>query len=167
MLVLHATKKLRDRVKTIPGQGSETSTTRLGDWYATAVFWRPQVCLFANEATLLPVLVPLAPSATLAARFPDALSDVLAAHGATDEFIAAERAEMGQVRLAKTSNRSVVGIMNEFTFLAEAYTDRRANPDLHGLSIRLAETPCGPLYKRHVSPDRELAAVLSQHPARP
>ena len=69
-MVLHATKKLRGRVKTIPAQGSETSTTRLGDWYATAVFWRPQVCLLVNEATLLPVLVPLAPSATLAARFP-------------------------------------------------------------------------------------------------
>jgi len=74
---------------------------------------------------------------------------------------------MGQVRLAKTSNRSVVGIMNEFIFLAEACTDRGANPDLHGLSIRLAETPCRPLYKRQVSADRELAAVLSQHAARP
>lgn len=61
MLVLHATKKLRERSKSIPTRASEVSTTKLGDWYATAVFWRPQVGLFVNETTLLPVFVPLAP----------------------------------------------------------------------------------------------------------
>jgi hypothetical protein len=163
VLILHATRKLRDRVKTIPAHGSETSTTALGDWYATAVFWRPQACLFVNEATLLPVLTPLAPADRLTERFADGLSEVLAAHGAASAFIAAERAEMGQVRLAKTSNRSVVGIMNEFIFLAEAHTDPGAPPDLIRLSVRLATTPCGPLYKRHISPDRELAAALAKH----
>jgi hypothetical protein len=111
MLVLHGTQKLRGRMTTIPAHRSETSTTALGDWYATAVFWRPQVCPFVNEATLLPVLIHLAPAATLAERFADVLSEVLAAHGALGAFIDAERAEMAQVRLAKTSNRSVVGIM--------------------------------------------------------
>jgi hypothetical protein len=118
-----------------------------------------------NEETLLPVLLPLAPAATLAERFPAAVGDVLAAHKADAGFIAAELAEMGQVRLAKTSNRSVVGIMNEFTFLAEAHLGPGARPDLLGLSVRLARTPCGPLYKRHVSPDRELAALLAQQAA--
>jgi hypothetical protein len=159
---VHATKKLRDRVKAVPAQTSGTSTTRLGDWYATAVFWRPQVCLFVNELTLLPVLLPLAPAATLAERFPVALGDVLAAHTADAGFIAAELAEMGQLRLAKTSNRSVVGMMNEFTFLAEAHLGTGTQPNLLGLSVRLAGTPCGPLYKRHVSPDRELAALVAQ-----
>jgi hypothetical protein len=30
------------------------------------------------------------------------------------------------------------------------------------LSLQLATTPCGPLYKGHVSPDRELAALVAQ-----
>ena len=141
---------------------SETSTTRLGAGYATAAFWRPQACLFVNEATLLTVFVALAPAATLAERFRDALSNVLAAHGARREFIAAERAEMEQVRLAKTTNRTVVGIMNEFIFLAKAHTESNATPHLLKLSVRLAGTPCGPLYKRHISPDRELAALLAE-----
>lgn len=38
----------------------EQSTIVLGQWYATAVSWKPQVALFANEGTLLPVLTPLA-----------------------------------------------------------------------------------------------------------
>lgn len=32
---------------------------------ATALFWKPQVALLVNEPTLLPVLMPLAPAATL------------------------------------------------------------------------------------------------------
>jgi hypothetical protein len=68
---------------------------------------------------------------------------------------------MDECRLAKTANRSVVGIMNEFTLLAEAWRDAGA-PDLQELSLRLAETPCGPLYQRHISPGRELAALVAQ-----
>jgi hypothetical protein len=162
MLVVQATKKLRDRLKAAVPLGSERSTTTLGHWYATAVFWRPQVALFVNEATLLPVLVPLAPTADLLERFVPCVAGVLAAQGATSEFVEAEIAETDQVRLAKTSNRSVIGIMNEFINLAEAYRDPGVPPDLLDLSMHLAKTPCGPLYQRHGSPDRELAALLSR-----
>ena len=130
MLVIHATKKLRDRLKTAPPHRHEASTTALGDWYATALFWRPQVALFVNETTLLPVLVPLAPSATLVVRFAPALAEVLAAQGATPDFIEAETGEMGDWRLAKTANRSVVGIMTEFTYLAEAHSAHRGESNL-------------------------------------
>src|SRR5215472_8076930 len=71
----------------------------------------------------------------------------------------AELREMAQVRLARTANRSVVGIMNEFTYLADAW--RHDEPDLLTLAVRLAATPCGPLRKRHISPDRELAALVA------
>lgn len=160
MVVVHGTKKLRDRLGSIVVHQSEVSTTALGSWYGTVLFWRPQVAMFVNEATLLPVVVPLAPAANLMVRFGPALAAVLAAHGATSDFIQSETAEMRDVRLAKTANRSVIGIMNEFSYLAEVYT--RAEPlNLEELSVRLAATPCGPLYRRHGSPDRELAAVLS------
>src|SRR6185369_8743625 len=55
-------------------ESGQTSTTRLGDWYASAWAWRPQVALFVSEATLFPILMPLAPAATLLARFPDGLA---------------------------------------------------------------------------------------------
>jgi hypothetical protein len=63
-------------------------------------------------------------------------------------------------RLGKTANRSVVGIMSEFTYLAEANRADTPAPDLRGLAMRLATTPCGPLYSKHVSPDRELDALV-------
>jgi len=159
VLVVHATKKLRDRLKTAAPADSELSSGALGAWYATALFWRLQVALFVNEPTLLPVLVPLAPTATVVERFPTALGRILRDLGASAGFVDNELAEMTKWRLAKTANRSVVGIMNEFAYLGEVYC-RGIVPDLHALSMRLAETPCGPLYKREISPDRELRALL-------
>jgi hypothetical protein len=125
VLVVRVTKKLRDRVGPLTLRPGEVSTTRLGDWYATAWFWKPQVALLVSEATLFPVLVPLAPAATLLARFPDHLAQALAAQEVPRSFITTELAQMQDARLAPTASRSVLGIMNEFTFLAEsARTDR-------------------------------------------
>lgn len=70
---------------------------------------------------------------------------------------------MTQHRLAKTANRSVVGIMNEFTHLASYARPPAGPPDLIDLSCWLAQTPCSPLYGRHGSPDRELRAVVAEH----
>jgi hypothetical protein len=50
--------------------------------------------------------------------------------------------------------------MNEFTHLAEAYRDDDPGQDLLDLATRLSRTPCGPLYSKNVSPDRELDALL-------
>jgi hypothetical protein len=88
------------------------------------------------------------------------LTAVLAAHGIPEPVIDDEQRQMHDHRLAKTANRSVVGIMNEFTFLAEAYRGDTPAPDLLALAIGLAATPCGPLHSKHVRPDRELAALL-------
>lgn len=62
--------------------------------------------------------------------------------------------------LATTASRSLTGSMNEFAYLAEAHRVADRDPDLLALSLQLATVPCGPLYARHVSPDRELAALL-------
>jgi hypothetical protein len=160
MLIVRATRKLLDRAGPPSLGEGEQSTTLLGEWYATAVFWKPQVVLFVNESTLLPVLVPLAPATTLLARFPPQAARALTAYGAPDAIVEEELRQMHDRRLAKTANRSVVGIMNEFIRLAEVDRGDTQAPDLPGLAVRLAATPCSPLYGRHVSPDRELAAML-------
>ena len=164
MFHLHCTKKLLDRIKpeiVAPGQ----SDTALGNWYATVLFWKPQVALLVSERTLLPVLMPLTPAATLARRFPAQLALVLKEHGVSSEFIAQEVWRMDQVRYAKTANRSVVGILNEFVKLAEfwlaAYAyEKGDDDDLLAISAKLAETPCSPLYKGPVSPDKALHELV-------
>jgi hypothetical protein len=160
VLIVRATKKLLGRIGPPSLDEGEQSTTLMGQWYATALLWKPQVALFVNEPTLLPVLMPLAPAATLLARFPQQLAAVLTDHGTPAAVIDEEQRQMRDHRLAKTANRSVVGIMNEFAFLAQSYRGDIAVPDLLALAIRLATTPCSPLYSKHVSPDRELTALL-------
>jgi hypothetical protein len=161
MYQLHCTKKLLDRIKPSAIVSDSAGTTVLGNWYATVLFWKPQVALLVNEKTLLPVLMPLAPATDLATRFPVHLADVLAAHGVPQQFIDHDLAQMNEVQYAKTSNRSVVGIMNQFTYLAEGYREYLETNDLLALSLRLSETPCSPLYKGAVSPDRALQRVVN------
>jgi len=49
VFVVHGTKKLRDRVKRPTAEPVERSTTALGSWYATALFWKPHVALGEGE----------------------------------------------------------------------------------------------------------------------
>lgn len=159
MLVVRGTKKLRDRIKTSGVATDVASTTVLGDWFATALFWRPQVALLVNQRTFVPVFVPLAPAATLLDRVPAAIAAVLQRLGAAESFIGAELDAMRETRIAPTNDRSVVGVMNEFAFHGELRWHDGIG-SLEDLAVDLAGMPLGPLRNRSGFPDRELAVVL-------
>ncbi len=140
----------------------ETSTTVLGAWYATVLRWRRPAARFVNELTLLPLVMPLAPAKTLLHRLPDALAELLSAHRVPAQLVDAERAQALEHRLAATANGSLVGVMNEFASLADLErVERVERSALMKLSMRLATTPCSPLFQRHISPDREFAAFIA------
>jgi hypothetical protein len=157
---IHCSKKLLDRVKPLVNAEQTAPNTYLGNWYATPLFWKPQVALLVNELTLLPVLMPLAPAAELAKRFPDHLASVLLAHGAPHALIEHELKAMLDFQYAKSTNRSLIGMLNQFTYLAEGYRGYNQITDLNWLSMKLSETPCRPLHKKAISPDRELRRLI-------
>lgn len=162
MFIVRGTKKFLDRVGKPDVVERESSTTALGDWFGTVLFWKPQAALFVNERTRLPLLMPFAPASTVVDRFPGALTELFVELGTDPVFIERELLAMGDHRLAKTNSRSVLGTMNDFTYLAEAHLEDDPGVDLVLLSKDLADTPCGPLYGSHVSPDRELAALVAK-----
>ena len=162
MFTIHGTKKLLDRVGQPVVEPEVEPSTMLGNWYANALSWRPQVALFVNDRTLLPVFVPLAPARTVAQRFPGQLGLVLKAIGVKTEFIADELEAMGEAVFANTASRSVVGSMNDFAYLAGFHREAGHADDLVALSASMAETPCSPLYSRHVSSDREVWAPVEE-----
>lgn len=168
MMIMRATRKLLQRLGTPKmAADDEMSTTLLGDWYATYLPWRPrQVVLLVSERTLLPLLLPLAPASTLLDRLPGHLAALLQSHRVPTSMIDAEVDATKEALLARTTNRSVVGSMNEFAFLAQAQRAAKTDPELLQLSLTLSRTPCSPLYSRHVSPDREVAALLGQDTTR-
>jgi hypothetical protein len=159
MLVVRGTKKLRDRLRATPAADNDVSTTVLGDWFATALFWKPQVALLVNERTLLPVFMPLAPAATLLDRAPDAIASVLRRHQVDDAIIESELAAMRDIRIAPTNNRSVLGVMNEFAFQGGNLIGSVMD-DLEDLSMWLSELLVGPLMNGTGTPKEELIAVL-------
>ena len=72
-----------------------------------------------------------------------------------------EVSQMQVVKYATTQNRSVVGIMTQFTYLAEGYYAYDKMNELIALSLKLAHTPCSPLYKGPVFPDGALKELTS------
>jgi hypothetical protein len=116
MVVIHGTQRFRDRV---PGDASGSDAgcppSWLGPWYATLLRWQAPVALFVNELTLLPVLVPMAPARTLLSRFPDAVAEVLEAHGVAADLTLAAVADMATIRLKPTANRRVVGVISDMS----------------------------------------------------
>lgn len=142
MYTLHCTQKLLVRIKRPVVADLPPPTTVLGNWYATALMWKPQLALLVNETTRLPVFVPLAPAANLAARFPIHLAQVLMGHDVDPDFIAQELQAMLEVGISKTASRSILGTMNDFTWIAEAGGSYDLD-ELYHLSMRLDETPIG------------------------
>jgi hypothetical protein len=103
--------------------------------------------LFVNATTFVPVLMPLAPASAVVGRFPAVMAEVLGALAIDPRFVEAETNEMQSAVLAKTASRQVLGVMNEFVFMAE-HTIRtgRSDPgDLLALSAWLANTIVGPI----------------------
>jgi hypothetical protein len=165
VFVVHGTKKFLDRVHSDapPAPNPLPATTVLGAWYATVLFWQPQVALFVNEPTRLPLFVALAPGATVIRRMTQTATAVFITLGLSEGFIAQEIAEMSSHQLAKTTNRSVLGTMNDFAYLADAHRAPNKTTDLLQMSLHLAQTPCGPLYRSRISPDREIIAYIAEH----
>ena len=160
VLMVRGTKKLRDRLPSAPmADEADESTTMLGDWFVNALFWKPQVALFVNARTMLPVFVPLAPAATLLDRAPSMIVAVLRAHGMPTELINAEVAAMADVRLGPTNDRQVVGVMTEFAFQSEQFAPQ-TDEEMFSLSMTMSELILGPLMNRHSTPASELAALF-------
>ena len=149
MFTVRGTKKFLDRVGRPVADPLPSSSTVLGDWYANVLFWRPQVALFVNATTFVPVLMPFAPAAGVVARFPVAMAELLGSLGIDPRFVESESTEMRSAVLAKTASRQVLGVMNELTLMAEdSIGSCRADPaDLLGLSVWLADTIVGPISK--------------------
>jgi hypothetical protein len=81
-------------------------------------------------------------------------------HGLSGAFISTELEAMKQTTLAKTANRSLIGMLNEFAFLAGQW--RAKTGSLLDLSLRLSDVPCGPLLRTHTYPRRAVAAAVDE-----
>lgn len=159
MLIIRCTRKLLARIGP-PISTCAFSTTRLGDWYAQplAVGDRRYV-LLASQHSRLPVLMPGRDLKHLAHNFPEALFPVLQALDLPRAAIVAEIAETRTVVITTTNSRSLLGTLNDFSFLLKAYLRDRPDADLLEAALWLSRTPVGPL--KHETPERVTRHLLS------
>ena len=136
------------------------SSTRLGDWYGnTLLVDRLRLVIFISETTMLPVVLMLRESKTIVPRFQRALSDMLEALQVPPSVAQQEIDADGGFAFGPTANRSVVGVLNELGFLAGVHLSSGKCSSLLDLSLRLSDTPIGPL--KHVFPDEAVRLLLA------
>lgn len=163
MTRVFATKKLRDRLVTVDSRPSNTSPSPLGDWYATVVFSRPNLAFLVNELTMLPVLVPFAPSRSLLERLPAEFQIALRQFGVPQDFIDEVVDRSKEIVVEKTVSRSILGVMNVYVQVMRRFNfDPSEAHDRLRMAHRLGEHITSPLIGREGSANRELMAVVAR-----
>ncbi len=143
MVVLRCTQTLLARLKQPDLAAQAVSSTRLGDWYGNELrLGRQQSLLFVSGRTRLAVIVPARDAGRLSTVLPDVVCDRLAAIGVSSARIDQEREQMSDVVFARTDNRSVLGTMNDYAFMAKEMHARGNAPEsLEALMQFLERTP--------------------------
>ncbi len=151
MVVLRCTQKLLVRLKQPDVSPVTESTTLLGDWYGNILrIGRQESLLFISERSRLPVVVPIREMRRLETTLPDAVCAALSAIGVASADIADERSRMSTIAFGKTRNRSLLGTLNDFAFMAQQGTGRRQDPEPPEDLMRfLTRTPILPLDGEH------------------
>jgi len=146
MVVLRCTHQLLRQLKRFDSPPPDASTTLLGDWYGNVIrMGRRHSLLFISEHSRLPVLIPVRQANRLAVVFPDAVCAALAAVGVPQSAIDQERVRMSDVAFGRTNSRTLLGTLNDFSFMARAHFIAARQTDLEEIARGLARTPILPL----------------------
>ena len=138
----------------------EPTTTSLGDWYAQPVaVGHRRLVLLISEHSRLPVILPGRDVKHLAENFSDALACVL--FGLGIEVSAAEREVEAtcEAVIAETTIRSLLGTLNDFSFMLKWRLRDELATGLVDAALRLGRTPVRPLGPGF--PDRVTRALLA------
>ena len=140
---------------------SAPTTTILGDWYAAPLsIGHQRFILLISERSRLPVIMAARDVKHLAANFPAALAHVLIGLGIAPAVVEREVAATREAVIAKTDNRSLLGTLNDFSFMLQWQLSGRPPVDLVQAALELSHTPVRPL-GRLGFPDRVTRELLA------
>jgi hypothetical protein len=92
------------------------------------------------------VVIPIREGKRLVEVFTDAVCEVLSNVGVAVADIADERSRMSEIAFGRTRNRSLLGTLNDYAFMAQSIDARRSEPESPKELMRfLAQTPILPL----------------------
>jgi hypothetical protein len=144
VFTLRCTRSLLKRLEVAPEPSLVAATNQLGDWYANLLYTKPQqLILCVSERTLLPVVLTAKGSEPVAVRLATEVGRTLRTIGIPAAAIDAELAAMAEVTISTTASRQVLGSMNDFASLLEAYLPHEDT--LMQVALKVAEAPCSPI----------------------
>ena len=163
MVALHCTRKLARLLNCHPMRDPQPPTNALGNWYGNVVDTSGgQLAVFINERSLLTVAVPTQQGHDVLAMFFQRVANLLSMLDVANYLIERELAEMQTLQLATTSNRRVLGALNESAYQLQAMVDSVA-PDtklsLSDAELELSDFPHGAL--RCTSPAKLARELLT------
>ena len=164
-VLLRATQKVL-RYLPSPSVAATADDTALGDWYATRVVVdRVPILITMSSKSLLAVVTRARELRTLPDRFPDLVRPRLRRLGVASEVADAECNAMIPVSVAKTSDRSVLGILVDFGKLMPHMLPVQWNEgDFIDIEAKLAGMPChaGRGASGIVFPDQKTHSLLAE-----
>jgi len=175
MTLIHCTAKLLKELKNPPLQSPDTEPNKegLGNWYANLLRIDRRKCiLFTNEKTFYSFMIAGVKKENLQNIFDEFLFHLnmnLQAEGFGIDAISKVMVEYTEMGFAKTSNRQVLGVMNDFAY-GYQYDIARAG-GLDGVRIleankRTNRTPSSPL-KYHFPIDMVWMLLTGEKAPRP
>lgn len=165
MVVLRPTRKLQS-VLPISSSAVAPSDTALGDWYVNRIVVdRRPLLLLLSSRSLLTVLTPARDVRTLPERLASLVGDRLGRLGVAEHQIRAEESVMTPVTIARTEDRSVLGVMVDFGKAIPFYLeiDGWDETTLPFVESRLGETPCyaGRRFEEVIFPEKTARKLLA------
>ena len=144
MIVVRATQKvLRSLPESAPKDA--VSTTALGDWCVNRVVVdRQPLLLMVSSLSLLAIIEPARGVKGLPARLSGLVADRLGSLGVHRRLIGLEIAQMDEVLVGRTKDRSVTGTLVDFAKALPYYlpSDGWGPNELRIAEERFSQTPC-------------------------
>lgn len=168
MTYLRATKKVLSRLPRPELHETKPDETALGDWYVNRVVVdRQPLLLLISSRSLLPLVAPARDVHSLPGRLPNMVRARLERLGVDAALIEAEVRAIGPVHVAPTADRSVLGILTDFSRTLPYYfpTQPWGERELIEAEAKLADTPCYVTrkYEDTVWPEEMTAELLRRH----
>lgn len=154
MITFRCTARTLKRFRLEPDDSPPEPSGVLGDWYVNLLNVGTQrLVLCVSERTLLPVILP-ARNSEFPGNFPAYLHIVLYESGVLAPLATREALGAFECVIARTDNRRVLGVMNDFTNMAKYYPHFE---DPLETSLRLSKAPSKPIdYDSPAERTREL-----------
>jgi hypothetical protein len=159
MTTIRCTAKLLKRLGFGNPREPPAPENTLGDWYANILFTRVgHYLILLNERSRLPVLLSARDLHSFERRFLQTLPEILGEIGVPLHQIDRELSLMQPFHIGRTADRSVLGTLNDFGFLAKHWLSP-GDLSLYEVNLRLARTPCQQLQSKF--PYKETRSLLA------